>query len=324
VVVTVEEEEMVAIFKMGRIRVVGMMCGTAVAAVLMSAGHSLAQMEKIPGRPMTPIAIGQGDPDLFSMRVLTTGLGNPWSVRWGPDDHLWLTERTERRVTRVHPVNGTKMTVLALEDVVTGPQQGLLGLVLHPDLLAGTGNDYVYVSYTYDASGGAGELDRKGKIVRFTYDQSTDQLIDPTEVLTGIPAGTDHNAGRMQFGPDGMLYYAAGDQGENQFRNFRNPILSQLLPTQEEVDNADWVSYTGKILRLELDGSIPADNPEIEGVRSHIYTYGHRNPQGIAFSDHGHLYSVEHGPSSDDELNLLVPGGNYGWPHVSGFRDDMG
>lgn len=298
--------------------------GAALAALMLGASPVLAQLEKIPGRPMSPVAVEQGDPSLFSMRVLTTGLGNPWSVRWGPDDHLWVTERTEGRVARVHPVTGAKMVVLTLEGVVTGPQQGLLGLVLHPELLQGTGNDYVYVSHTYDASGGQGELDRKGKIVRFTYDQATDQLVEPVELLSGIPAGTDHNAGRMQFGPDGMLYYSAGDQGQNQFRNYQNPILSQLLPTAEQVAAEDWVSYTGKVLRIALDGSIPEDNPEIEGVRSHIYTYGHRNPQGIAFSDSGQLYEVEHGPSSDDELNLLTPGANYGWPNVSGFRDDQG
>jgi PQQ-dependent dehydrogenase (s-GDH family) len=297
---------------------------TLALALLATTGSAFAQLEKIPGLPMTPEPVEQGDASLFSMRVLTAGLANPWSVRWGPDDYLWVTERTESRVTRVHPVDGTRQVVLTIEGVVTGSQQGLLGLVLHPELLQGTGNDYVYVSHTYDATGGAGELDRKGKIVRYTYDQANNQLIEPLEIMTGIPAGTDHNSGRMQMGPDGMLYYAAGDQGQNQFRNFRNPILSQLLPTAEQVEGQDWVSYTGKILRMNLDGSIPDDNPEIEGVRSHIYSYGHRNPQGIAFSDTGNLYSVEHGPSSDDELNLVTPGGNYGWPDVSGFRDDMG
>lgn len=296
----------------------------AIAALLGGTGMSYAQLEKIPGRPMSPVAIEQGAKDAFDFRVLTTGLENPWSVAWGPDDFLWITERTGTRVTRVDPVTGVKQSPLVLENVVVGSQQGLLGLVLHPELLKGTGNDYVYVSHTYDATGGQGELDRKGKIVRYTYDQASQQLIEPMDILTGIPAGTDHNSGRMTMGPDGMIYYAAGDQGHNQFRAFQLPIEAQRLPTADEVADEAWTAYTGKILRMTLDGAIPEDNPEIEGVRSHIFSYGHRNPQGMAFSSSGTLYSVEHGPSSDDELNAVVSGGNYGWPNVSGFRDDTG
>ncbi len=85
---------------------------------------------------------------------------------------------------------------------------------------------------------------------------------------------------------------------------------------------SNYLSYVGKSLRLNLDGSIPADNPVINGVRSHIYTYGHRNPQGIDFAPDGTLYSSEQGPKSDDEINILKAGSNYGWPHVAGFKDD--
>src|SRR5690606_30480416 len=91
----------------------------------------------------------------------------------------------------------------------------------------------------------------------------------------------------------------------------------------EEVEAQDWHTYSGKILRMELDGSIPEDNPEIEGVTSHILSYGHRNPQGINFGPDGTLYEVEHGPASDDEFNIIQPGGNYGWPNVAGFIDDQ-
>ena len=84
----------------------------------------------------------------------------------------------------------------------------------------------------------------------------------------------------------------------------------------------DWSSYWGKILRIDLDGGIPSDNPAINGVRSHIYSYGHRNQLGLAFAPGGLLYESEHGPSSDDEVNLILPGRNYGWPHVAGHRDD--
>src|SRR5690606_10548112 len=85
----------------------------------------------------------------------------------------------------------------------------------------------------------------------------------------------------------------------------------------------DWSAYVGKVLRLDLDGGIPDDNPEIGGVRSHAFTYGHRNPQGLAFGPDGTLDSAEQGPKTDDEINILEAGKNYGWPHVAGYQDDM-
>jgi PQQ-dependent dehydrogenase (s-GDH family) len=113
-----------------------------------------------------------------------------------------------------------------------------------------------------------------------------------------------------------------GDHGSNWLANACNEIRSQELPTADEVRARDWSKYQGKILRLNLDGSIPGDNPLFNGVRSHIYTYGHRNPQGLVFASNGLLYSAEHGPSTDDELNVITAGGNYGWPLVAGYKDD--
>src|SRR5690606_24136116 len=104
---------------------------------------------------------------------------------------------------------------------------------------------------------------------------------------------------------------------------FCNAILSQRLPTAAEVAAGDWASYEGKTLRIALDGRIPDDNPVIDGVRSHVLTYGHRNPQGITVGADRRLYTSDHGPKSDDEVNVLQAGGNYGWPHVAGLRDDM-
>jgi PQQ-dependent dehydrogenase (s-GDH family) len=101
-----------------------------------------------------------------------------------------------------------------------------------------------------------------------------------------------------------------------------NLIRAQELPTQTEVTARDWSKYVGKILRLELDGSIPADNPVLQGVRSHVFSYGHRNAQGIVFGPDGKLYSDEQGPKTDDELNWIRAGKNYGWPRVAGYRDD--
>jgi PQQ-dependent dehydrogenase (s-GDH family) len=292
-----------------------LLAGGAVAALLIGSPIMVSAQE-------TPVEIEQGQNELFSSRVLTTALSNPWAMRWGPDDQIWLTERSSGEVTRVDPNTGAQQVLLTLPDVYTGPQhEGLLGLALHPELMQGTGNDFVFVGYTVN-NGTAEEPDPSAQIVRYRYDEATQQLVEPTIVIAGLPAWNDHNAGRVVIGPDMKLYYSIGEQGANFGRNFRRPNMAQVLPTQAELDGQDYHTYSGKILRLELDGSIPADNPEIDGVRSHILSYGHRNPQGITFGPDGVLYESEHGPSSDDELNIIQPGGNYGWPNVAGFIDD--
>src|SRR5690606_34602869 len=148
--------------------------------------------------------------------------------------------------------------------------------------LQGKGRDYVYVSYTYDVDPGPG-VDRRTKIRRYTYDPATETLGSPYDVITNLPGSDDHNSARLLFGPDHKLYYSIGDQGNNQFARMCNPIRAQELPMETEVAAKDWSKYVGKILRLNLDGSIPKDNPKINGVRSHIYSYGHRNAQGLAF-----------------------------------------
>ena len=262
----------------------------------------------------------------FSSRVVTSGLGAPWEVLVGPDDQLWVSERTARRVIRVNPATGAVTPALTVEesyDPGASWHEGLLGLALHPDLLKGVGRDYVYVAYTYDADAGPA-LSRKLKLRRYSYDTAQSTLTAPLDLITNLPAHDDHGGGRLAFGPDQKLYLTRGDNGGNWLANYCTPNMSQDLPTAANVAARDWSSYVGKILRLELDGSVPADNPSINGVRSHIYTYGHRNPQGLGFGPTGLLYSSEHGPGSDDELNLIVAGSNYGWPHVAGYRDDRG
>jgi len=269
----------------------------------------------------------------FQRTVVTTGLAGPWELTWGPDRMLWVTERTGKRITRVDPASGKRTAVVTiLEATAPGGQDGVLGMALHPELLKGSGKDYVYVLYTY--------IDRKkgpdtnvddvtspyrflySKVVRFTYNAASQTLSKPVDLIAGLPAGNDHNAGRLKFGPDQKLYVTVGDQGHDQLGNYCLPIEAQRLPTKAEIARKDFASYVGKSLRLNLDGSIPADNPELNGVVSHVYTYGHRNPQGLDFGPDGALYSSEHGPKTDDEINVLVKGGNYGWPHVAGMRDN--
>lgn len=261
-------------------------------------------------------------PERFTERVVTAGLDNPWEVTWGPDGYLWVTERTAFRVTRVNPDDGSRHPALTLDDGYQAVvQDGLLGLALHPGLLRGGGLDYVYLAYTYDADPGPG-LTRRMRIRRYSYDRQREVLESPVEVLSDLPAHDDHGGGRLVIGPDLKLYVSRGDLGSNFLANYCDPNRAQDLPTAAEVRARDWSTYQGKILRLNLDGSIPDDNPALAGVRSHIFAYGLRNPQGLAFGPGGILYASDHGPSTDDELNVIVAGRNYGWPHVAGFRDD--
>ena len=273
----------------------------------------------------TPVTSG---PD-WTVTNLTPNLtlNNPNTIIYGPDDYLWITERVGKKVVKVDPIaGGGKTTMLDLSSVVyqTGGQDGLMGMAIHPDLYANINtptNNYVYLAYTYNSNG------RKLRIARYTYNATNGTLNSgsATTILEGFDASNDHNSGKLQIGPDMKLYYTAGDQGYNQFSNACLEIRAQYLPTsgsQTQTSIADKAEYKGKILRMNLDGSIPSDNPVLGGFRTHIYTYGHRNPQGLVFGSDGKLYSSEHGPKVDDELNLIIAGKNYGWPNIAGYYDD--
>ncbi|MDR3204362.1 MAG: PQQ-dependent sugar dehydrogenase [Deltaproteobacteria bacterium] len=251
----------------------------------------------------------------FSGKVILDGLQSPWGMIWGPEGKLWITEREAKRVIEVNPVTGEKVTLVEIDEIKTGPQhEGLLGLALAPDF---DSSKLVYLTYTY--LNGDKELH---KISSYKYDPKTKKLTDPKDIIAGIPAGSDHQGGRLVFGPDKMLYLSKGELGHNQGANRCKPNEAQRLPTADEVTKKDYSAYVGKVLRLKPDGSIPDDNPTIGGVRSHVFTVGHRNPQGLKFIG-DLLFSVEQGPSTDDELNLLVSGGNYGWPLIAGYPDDQ-
>lgn len=289
----------------------------------------------------TLLGFAQGSPESartatkrFDMRVVASGLESPWEVALGPDGMLWVTERNVLRITRVDPQTGARKAAASLEGIAkaAGPG-GVLGMTLHPQLLQEGGPDFVYVAVTYEDL--ARPADARviatdspfrhlyAKVVRLRYERSSETLVEPVTILDGLPAGNDHVALRLAFAPDETLHLTTGDQGNGQFGNFCNQILSQRLPTAAEVQARDWSAYEGKTLRMTLDGAIPPDNPVLEGVRSHVYTYGHRNPQGITVGAEGQLYTSDHGPKTDDEVNVLRAGGNYGWPHVAGLRDDM-
>jgi PQQ-dependent dehydrogenase (s-GDH family) len=258
----------------------------------------------------------------FSMRVVASGLDAPWDMLNGPDGRIWVTERAGKRIVRINPADGSKAVAVAIPEVVQRhAQDGVLGIAFHSGFLRKQGTDYLYVALTYDADPGPDEA-RRLMVRRYTYDAGRETLGSPLDLLTGLPAGDDHISGRLVFGRDSKLYMTVGDQGLNQLGLYCQPIHSQELPTAAEVTAKSWDRYQGKVLRINLDGSIPADNPMLNGVRSHVYSYGHRNGQGLALGPDGKLYESEHGPSMDDELNLIEAGKNYGWPYVAGYKDD--
>ncbi|MEP2913079.1 MAG: PQQ-dependent sugar dehydrogenase, partial [Nonlabens ulvanivorans] len=319
------------------------------------------------------------NPETNSRNWTVTKLANtnqlvsyPNEISYGPDAWLWITERATNdnnddgtlygeRVVRVNPTTGVKTIMLDLHNEVYSDagQDGLMGMAIHPDLFSDvttTVNNYVYLAYTYYDNTDTTGQPRRLRITRFEYDNATSTLIPASRfvLIEGINASNDHNSGRMKIGPDLKIYYTVGDQGHNQFANKCKLVQAQALPTQSQVNSQDWSSYQGKLLRINLDGSIPSDNPKFypfevpdgsvanpfsnspfpdnadtnrpdsDKVRSHIYTYGHRNAQGIIFDSNGTLFQSEHGDRVDDEVNIIVPGKNYGWPLIVGEQDDQG
>lgn len=278
-----------------------------------------AQIAAGPG--VNPRSVWSNPPERFETRVLASELADPWEVTYGADDHLWVTERVGKRVLRIDPADGATEVLVTIDEATQQlGQDGLLGLALHPDFPVES--DFVYVAYTYDADPGPDEA-RRAKIRRYRFDAESASLGDPVDILTDLPHGADHGASRMVFGPDGKIYVSRGDHGSNFLARYCDPIRSQELPQGADIAAGNWRGYEGKILRVNQDGSIPADNPVLAGVRSHVYSYGHRNPQGMAFGPDGVLYSAEHGQDTDDEVNRIVAGGNYGWPLIAGYQDDQ-
>ncbi|MFO8234134.1 MAG: PQQ-dependent sugar dehydrogenase [Bacteroidales bacterium] len=232
------------------------------------------------------ISIGSAQADTQSV---ATGLDTPWEILWGPDDHIWFTERYGK-VSRLNPDNENITELITIEDVHEEGESGLLGMTFHPDF---PGTPYVYVVYNYISGSNIEE-----RLVRYTYENES--LTSPNVLIEGIEGNTYHNGSRIVFDNDDKLYFSTGDAG--------NTAYSQELN-----------SLNGKILRMNPDGSIPEDNPFQD---SYIWTYGHRNAQGLIISPDGIMYSSEHGPASDDEMNIIEKGRNYGWPDVNGFCDE--
>lgn len=255
-------------------------------------------------------------PEHFTQRTVIANQPMPWDIAWGPDNQIWYTERTTGRVSKVNPATGTKKVLLSLgaNMVQSTGQDGLLGMAIHPQF--NTGKPFVYIAFTYSE---LSVTERLTCIKRYVYNFGNQKLEAPVTVLENIPGSNDHNSGRMAIGPDLKLYYTVGDMGSGQYLSVNRPNNAQNLQVLE-----------GKILRLNLELTnnswIPEDNPFTDslGNKTAVYTYGHRNAQGLVWGNVNgiyKLYSSEHGPFTDDEINLVEAGGNYGWPNVIGFCD---
>lgn len=219
--------------------------------------------------------------------AIVSNLNFPWEILWGPDNYIWMTERGGK-ISRVNPTTGAVTPLLTITEVAPNNEGGLLGMVLHPNFST---TPQVFVVYDYNNGNNYRE-----KVVRYTYNGTT--LTNPLTIIDNIAASSIHNGSRLVITPDLKLFISTGDASD------------QSLPQNTSALN-------GKILRINLDGSIPADNP-VTG--NPYWTYGHRNPQGLVFANNK-LYSSEHGPDSDDEINIIEKGRNYGWPDIQGFCD---
>lgn len=287
----------------------------AVAAALVLAGCSSGP--RVPGPPTSPAAgsgpasappptgsatTGSADPSQSpapakgSVKVTgtaATGLNSPWGMAQLPDGTVLVASRDTGRISRVDPAKGTTTEVGTVPGVAASGEAGLLGLAVSPDF----GSDrLVYAYFTTESD---------NRIARMLYDPSRpkgEQLGAPDTILRGIPSGSIHNGGRIAFGPDKMLYAGTGETNQRG--------LAQ-----------DKSSLGGKILRMTPDGQPPKDNPTAGSLD---YSDGHRNVQGLAWDAAGRLWASEFGQDTWDELNLIEPGKNYGWPVVEGVAHRAG
>jgi len=234
------------------------------------------------------------DAALAEVKVETVAdnLKIPWELVFAPDGRIFFTERDGN----LWVIENESMELVATFPASHTSEGGLLGLALDPEFEK---NNFLYLYQTYFDF----EL-HHNKVVRYTV--SNNQLTDEQILIDKIPGAVWHDGGRIKFGPDEKIYITTGDS--------TNANLSQKID-----------SLAGKILRINADGTIPSDNPF---ESSPVFSYGHRNPQGIDWNENGILVSSEHGPSGEkgyahDEINVIEPGKNYGWPVIVGDSNNL-
>ncbi len=232
----------------------------------------------------TPTSLLEGIKAGKGIEIIAENLQIPWEIAFLPDGDLLVTERpgTLKRI-------GKEGQIYTIDDVEHIGEGGLLGMALHPRF---SENQWIYLYFTTKSESGL-----INRVERYRF--AGDRLTEKTIIIDNIPGAANHDGGRIAFGPDNYLYITTGDAG--------NPNLAQNIN-----------SLAGKILRLKDDGSVPSDNP----FGNAVYSYGHRNSQGLAWDDKGQLWATEHGRSGIqsglDELNLIKKGSNYGWPIIEG------
>ncbi|MFI8350633.1 PQQ-dependent sugar dehydrogenase [Streptomyces sp. NPDC085596] len=272
-------------------------------ALLLAAGCSSGRDQPGDGRGspsegtvtgVAPSRSETGPPAKGSVTVLRTvaeGLKTPWGLAPLPDGNALVSSRDDATLTRIDAKTGEKTVAGRISGVEPAGEGGLLGIALSP----GFASDHMVYAYFTSAS--------DNRVVRVRYDEKRaagDQLGAPDTVFKGIPKGHIHNGGRIAFGPDGMLYVGTGESGS-----------SGLAPDKK--------SLGGKILRITPEGEPAPGNPF---GRSPVYSYGHRNVQGLAWDAQQRLFASEFGQDTWDELNAIKPGGDYGWPGTEGRGTD--
>lgn len=234
-----------------------------------------------------------------SIETVARGLITPWAIDIAPDGRIFISERPGR--IRIIERGQLRPEPWLTIDVAASGESGLLGLAIDPQFSL---NRFVYVAYSYRS----GAFSTRNRLVRLREDAKSGNGVIDKMLIDDVPGANNHDGGRVKFGPDGKLYWTIGD-------------------AQTTRHAQDLKSLNGKILRLNSDGSTPADNPF---PNSYVYSYGHRNPQGLAWQPTSRrLYATEHGPSGfqgccRDEVNLIEPGKNYGWPEIRGDETKEG
>lgn len=222
--------------------------------------------------------------------IIATNLNIPWMIT--KTDGTFLIPERVGKLSEIEEATGkvTPQQLKLSREILHVGEGGFLGFTLAPDF---QDSNQAFMYHTYEANG-----EILNRVILVVRNDSTWE--EKAVLLEGIPGGRIHNGGRVKIGPDQKLYVTAGDAG---------------VPENAQ----DLTNLAGKILRMNLDGSIPADNPF---PNSYIYSYGHRNPQGLAWDEKGTFYSTEHGQSAHDEINLIKPGKNYGWPIIEGNESE--
>jgi glucose/arabinose dehydrogenase len=227
------------------------------------------------------------------VRTVAEGLDTPWGLAPLPEGGLLVSSRDEGTITLVDEKTGRKTELGEVPGVAAAGEGGLLGIAVSPDYAS---DHMVYAYFTSESD---------NRIVRMLYDPEKpagEQLGAPDTIVRGIPKGTNHNGGRLAFGPDKMLYATTGER-------YEGPLAQ------------DKKSLGGKILRMTPEGEPAPGNPFDDSL---VHSYGHRNVQGLAWDGKQRLWASEFGQSTWDELNLIQPGGNYGWPDVEGKAGESG